>query len=410
MATEGNSEHPTVMGPAVTAAPRKSYDPPPFTADVDKFKWRSEVRSWARYIRKLAKNECTKSKARASALGEALYDVVDESAQHELDHAIATGILDLDPEENGPSQDDILETIMKIIAPDSPTESVKRISTMMMNIHACKRGDNEGLAAYTRRFRGLAKLYLNHSNSGPSTQDSQIFAMTLLENAHIPETTYDYIVLQMINEAKEESRDSTLEVVSFSKMKLSRMVDQLEELIPPLTSIASLPEDLLNKFKTIVDQEKRLLAHRQIGNEHSIANISLDKASSALLQLKRDIATTVHRRSLLGQRQRAPGSSNFGKLNTKKQRIPAGQGPKANTECRACGLIGHWWRDRPECREKMKQMRLARQIAQQRGDSSKPTHKPVNDKLTDESETDNDVETQADEKSQQERFFVKGVR
>jgi hypothetical protein len=189
------------MDPGNRTTPRKPTEPPLFTSDTDKFKWRKDVRSWVRLVKRMAQGGCSKAKAVNNALGESLYLAVDDAGRNKLDRAIASGILTMDSEEAEMDQEDIVNTIIKVIAADSPTDGIKRLVSMLQDVHSCKRKQSEDPASYARRFEGLASLYLNNCHSHSADQDSQLFAMILLENAQLPAGTFDNIILQLISTA-----------------------------------------------------------------------------------------------------------------------------------------------------------------------------------------------------------------
>lgn len=73
---------------------------------------------------------------------------------------------------------------------------------MSQGIYKYKRARSQSYAAYAEHFRGIAQAYLNHCHSGSDSQDSQNFAMILLENANLPASTYNNIVSILVGGAK----------------------------------------------------------------------------------------------------------------------------------------------------------------------------------------------------------------
>lgn len=90
----------TVMGPSIGVDPIGTIcDPPRFNKDTDKFKWRSQLRTYAELLKTMAHADCKKSKARLKAMGYSIYLSVDNATRNKLDRAIRNSQLSLKPNE-----------------------------------------------------------------------------------------------------------------------------------------------------------------------------------------------------------------------------------------------------------------------------------------------------------------------
>lgn len=346
----------TVMGPAMTITPRKPTDPPPFTLVTNKFKWRQQVRTWVRIVKRMSDGGCKIAKATNSALGDSLYLAVDESSRYLLDHALHTGELSLDPAEDDPDQSKMIEKILDIVAEESPTESIKRLVSMMQDVHQCVRHNNESPIVFARRFKGLASLYLNNCHSGNTIQDSQLFAMILLQNAKLPETTMNHLILQLISESTTKGSSHISENVTLSEVKVKSIMHSTANIASTLAqehADISICQQMINQ--TSEDLRIILELHDKRTKEFkNIPNLTLNAAARAVSEISVNLTDGSEKSlhgTMLGKRvihhQPEPSSNN-------KRRIPIGEGPKANSNCKACGKKGHWWKDQPACVAEMK--------------------------------------------------------
>ena len=225
---------PTVMGPGAVSAPNSLYDPPKLHAKTDKFMWRQAVRIWAQKIRSFAKGGDNKAKGIASSLGITLCSAMDYSFIPVIDSAITADDLKLvsddDEDNDAVDQKVVIEKIIQLVAKDSVTDGVRRLVRMSQNIHACKRQKNETYESFAERFRGVAQTYLSHCYAGNTSQDSQSFAMLLLENANLPSSTFNNIVSILIADAKDKSRP-TAKYFKIAKEKFATIEDSFENAI-----------------------------------------------------------------------------------------------------------------------------------------------------------------------------------
>lgn len=357
-----------VMGPDGTAAPNnRILVAPRLVVTTDKLKWRTEVRMWATSVELYAEGGDTRSKGMMSALGITLYHAVDESFRSKLDRAIAAGILKLRPAGNeNPKkvQHEAVEAIIQIVAKDSVTDSIRRLVQMMRDIYACRRKATETPETFSRRFQGLALKYLNHCSSSSTEKDSQNFAMLLLENADIPSTVYSSIVTQLVSKANERGQANDDEICLATKSTLEGMKHHAQQSVmkyknwrnstsPQLPPIES--DIILSNFELITNEIHKIIQHNECNRDTDRAkfSITLGDAADALADVKVDDVNTPTstqptrvQGTLLGKRYAS--TPHYGQNKSSRTHIPVGTGPKANSKCRSCNQIGHWWRD-PIC-------------------------------------------------------------
>ena len=175
----------TVMGPGRGPVPKQDIIAPPFlTPNSDKFKRRKQVALWATTVRSFARGGDKKASGILNALGRTLFNALDTVFASKIERAITAGLIsfeqDKDEEDSSNKQQKIVETIISIVAKDSPTDGVRRLVQMMREVYGCTRKNGELAGAYARRLQGLALDYLNHCDTTVAEQDSQNFAVMLL--------------------------------------------------------------------------------------------------------------------------------------------------------------------------------------------------------------------------------------
>lgn len=366
----------TVMGPGEGATPNRILIAPRLTTTTDKLKWRTDVRMWATSVELYANGGDTRSKGMMSALGITLYHAVDEAYRSKLDRAIAAGTLKLKPDaDDTPKkvQQAAIETIIEIVAKDSVTDSIRRLVQMMRDIYTCKRKTGETPAAFSRRFQGLALKYLNHCGSTSTENDSQNFAMLLLENSNIPSSVYSSIVTQLVSKANERGNKDDDKICLVTTTALQAISESANETVGNYMTWRSTPKPQLPKtdsdcvlfgFESVKEEINKIIQQNErLGTiDRSRFSITLEDAVGSFCDIKvDDVDTTsnsgpsrVMQGSLLGKRFQP--YSNGGSYKSAKTHIPVGTGPKTHTKCRSCDQPGHWWRDTvcPKYNENMK--------------------------------------------------------
>lgn len=253
----------------------------------------------------------------------------------------------------------VIQQIIDIVAKDSPTEGIRRLVQMMRSVYACTRKTGESPAIYARRFQSLALDYLNHCDAVAAEQDSQNFAMLLLENAKVPSSVYSTMITQMVASASNPHKTADNTIYVISKNTLHAKLSKANLLLEPEGSSSSpdsAARDMKDLITTAINSNER---HSQ--EDHTSFRVTLDNAVEVLTDIKVDDADaktgnpkTKSLDSLPGKRRYPEGNERqdehrpFSRYPRNKGRIPYGQGPKAESNCRACNRPNHWYKD-PEC-------------------------------------------------------------
>ena len=205
----------TVMGPAFIPSSASSgssqYSAPCLTPVTDKFIWRERVGFWVQYVRSCARGGDWRAKGVANNLGITLFMALDYSFQEVIKSAMQNGEIvlvdDGDEDEAKLDQTKIVQQIVHMVAKDSDTDGIRRLVKMNRDVYSCIRDQSESYETFAERFRGLAQTYLNHCHAGDTTQQSQVFAMLLFENAKLPTTVYNSVITVVIADAKSRQKD-----------------------------------------------------------------------------------------------------------------------------------------------------------------------------------------------------------
>ena len=282
-----NYDHSTVMGP--DRAPTPNFNmllPPRLTAKTDKFKWRKQVSLWVTTVKRFAKGGNRKAKGILSALALSLFNSLDQMFASQIEQAITASIINLDEEDSDdedPSKQVLfVSNIINLVSKDSPTDGIRRLVQMMRNIFNCSRKNGESPAIFARRYQAAALDYLNHCDTAIIQQDSQNFAMMLLENARIPASVYSSVMRRLVSTITSRS-EATNKILVISKDRLTGIRDKANELQSTNSS-----EDYEATIKSTIDA---VTATVNVNENHAkqdrtVFRITLDDAVEVLKDLK----------------------------------------------------------------------------------------------------------------------------
>ena len=354
------------MGPTLGSTPGNDMLlPPHLSPTTDKFKWRKRVMLWVTTVKSFAKGGDKRAKGILSALGLTLFNALDQVFSSQVEQAIAAGVIILEGEgnndENPSKQLGVVNDIIDLVAKDSPTDGIRRLVQMMRQVFNCTRKAGESPAIFARRFQALALDYLNHCDTATIQQDSQNFAMLLLENARIPASVYSSIITRLVSMITSRTDNSCNKIFVISKERLEAIRTTVlamqkvveEHQTTSATEHAEATNDIITAVTATIDANEL-----HIKQDRTIFRITLDDAVEVLKDVKVedeeiawDDSKNKRVNSLLGKREYYDGDQNRQRNNRDKRQktyIPTGQGPKATSRCRGCKEFNHWYRD-PEC-------------------------------------------------------------
>lgn len=181
-------------------------DPPYFSPQADLQIWRKEVARWVDKIKASAEKGSDRLyKTVFATLGRHLYDTgLPSSQQSIVDEAQARGKIDY-------KQDDPIQAvkdIVDLVASDPPIAVVSRLICSFNRVTECTRdiGRGESLSSFVSRFHGLASEHLMISNATASSQVGEVLAITLLNNARLPDSTLTNAKLELISRGEVRAR------------------------------------------------------------------------------------------------------------------------------------------------------------------------------------------------------------
>ena len=353
------------MGPDTGSTPGNDMLlPPRLTHSTDKFKWRKRVMLWVTTVKRFAKGGDKRAKGILSALGLTLYNALDHVFSSQVEQLIAAGVINLDGDddatENANKQLDIVNSIIELVAKDSPTDGIRRLVQMMRQVFTCTRNNGESPAMFARRFQALALDYLNHCDTATIQQDSQNFAMLLLENSKISASVYSSIITRLVSMIAQRSGSSTNKIYVISKERLEAIKENagairnlsegLDGNVPHSTAHTEYTKEIISAVTSTIDANEL-----HVKQDRTVFRISLDDAVEVLKDLKVEDGDDDLRRigKMLGRRDfrdsdHTGNRNRYGREKRQKTHIPSGQGPKATTRCHNCKEQNHWYRD-PEC-------------------------------------------------------------
>lgn len=216
------------MGPG-DLNPGHHLTPPKFLPEEDKLKWRKDVRCWAKTIQACSEGGDTKAKGMLSALGMILFRSLPTSRQEIIEKSIRTGEFTLDPSDPAYPKNsmDVIDSIINLVAKDSPMDAIKRLAQLNKAASTCVRRHKEPTSSFLERYILPAQTYLNLINADKSSAESQNLAMTLLSNANLPPETFSSVMASLVMATKSRSSDLNAPI-SLDKNRVELTIKVLE--------------------------------------------------------------------------------------------------------------------------------------------------------------------------------------
>jgi hypothetical protein len=358
-----------------SVAPRKPEEAPPLYPGADRFRWRRQVVAWMSYIQRRADAGDKTCKSHAATLSDLLYAAAHPSYQKVLELAKSASLYFSVPTEKQP---DVVQRIVRLIGYETPIEATSRLLAAYKAVHACIRYPNETLDRFTVRYRGVASNDMDLANVDCSSQDSQLLAMVLLENAQLTPDTLQGAKLQLVQQAQQRvalGNDKNPPVYKEWIGKCTQMLNKLTDPLPDglpdsdetVTDIVTLSRSVYADFIASLTEIKTILDSKSPGYDHDSASdrpnpIFLDDAVLVL----QTMTSPIKGRAPLHSQSETPAPEFFashmsnktqayGKTFLPQQPKPA-EGEiinslKNRTRCHACSLYGHWKGD-PSCVKK----------------------------------------------------------
>jgi hypothetical protein len=371
------------MGPAYrggahdrsSAVPRKPNEAPPLYPGADRFRWRRQVSAWVSYIQRRADAGDKTCKSHAATLSDLLYASVHPSYQKVLELAKSASLDFSVPTEKQP---DVVQDIVRLIGYETPIEATSRLLTAYKAVHACIRYPSETLDRFTVRYRGVASNYMDLANVSCNSQDSQLLALVLLENAQLTPDTLQGAKLQLVQQAQQRvtgSNDQTQPAHKQCIDKCTQMLSTLSVAVPesipeseetvgdPVTMTRLQYMELISCFSDI----KTILNAKTPGYDQDAVSdrphpIFLDDAvlvlqtmtspvtARAPIQTQPDAPTPVFLASNKSPKTPTSNTTACPSL-TQPADVDSFNSLKKRTRCHACNRYGHWKGD-PSCAKK----------------------------------------------------------
>ena len=353
---------------------RKPEDAPSLYPGADRFRWRRQVAAWVSYIQRRADAGDKTCKSHAATLSDLLYAAAHPSYQKVLELAKSAS---LDFSVSTEKQPAVVQEIVRLIGYESPIEATSRLLAAYKAVHACIRYPNETLDKFTVRYRGVASNYMDLANVSCSSQDSQLLAMVLLENAQLTSDSLQGAKLQLVQQAQQRatlgcdhSNPAYKQCIEKCTQTLSKLPDKSPEGLPDSEETDSdsviLSRSVFADVIACLADIKTILDTKYAGFDQDSASdrpnpIYLDDAVLVL----QTMTSPVKARALLHVQPEMPSSVLFASNATPKTKASENTFPqhhrpaeaevltsiKKRTRCHACNRYGHWKGD-PSCAKK----------------------------------------------------------
>ena len=385
---------PTVMSPNASLTFGSGggiYNAPPFiTSITPKSKYRDALRRWMKMIATFAEAD-NKAKDMLCGAGHIIYMACDSVAQDMLRKAELLGNVCLEGHENDPKRVKLVEEVLSVIAKESPSEKVRHEVELLTEIHKCERMSTEDTSEYANRFNGAVARYANHMG-GMNHTDNRQFAVMMVRNAMLSSDTLNALTFQLTHSASEKSQKVCIDV--------QLDIEATRELLKLLKDMSITVDDKcavsVHNIELVRDHLcgaiEKATAPSSVNSGSQSVMISMEETSAAIRQVHIETSAVSHfaKSALLGKRSTNNMHGDRGS-HLKKM--------KSENACRVCNELGHWWKDRPECREKFLAQR------RQRNAKSRTDGQPSSARDIEPKETDSIADV---EKHQSASFFRQG--
>jgi hypothetical protein len=214
-----------------SVVPRKPDEAPPLYPGADHFRWSRQVSAWVSYIQRRAEAGDKTCKSHAATLSDLLYAAVHPSYQKVLELAKSTT---LDFFVSTEKQIGVVQEIVRLIGYETAIEAISRLLKAYKAVHACIRYPNEPLDKFAVRYRGVASNYTDLANVSCNSQDSQLLAMVLLENAQLIPDTLQRAKLQLVQQAQQRVSAGADQHNIAEKQCIDKITEMLSKLSVPV--------------------------------------------------------------------------------------------------------------------------------------------------------------------------------
>ena len=383
---------------------RKPEEAPPLYPGADRFRWRRQVSAWVSYIQRRADAGDKSCKSHAATLSDLLYAAAHPSYQKVLELAKSENLDFSVPTEKQP---DVVQEIVRLIGFETPIEATSRLLAAYKAVHACIRYSNETLDKFTVRYRGVASNYMDLANVSCNSQDSQLLALVLLENAQLTPDTLQGAKLQLVHQAQQRVAHCSDQSNSREKQCITKCNQMLSSLAIPLPENTQESEETVSDtvmvsrsvymdFISLITEIKavfgaKYLVHDQVSVSDRPHPIFLDDAVQVLQMMTDQVKSRVP----LHTQTESPApiflASNNSSVTPTSNRTYLPQtlhheegasmtSLKKRTRCHACNRYGHWKGD-PTCAKKRQKANNAGIIQRQQQESQQKSNEGDTEKV-----------------------------
>ena len=373
------------MGPAThqraahnAAGARDPLHPPPFNGTGNPLQWAYRVLNWVDAHERLCK-EGNKNGLPAYIRGYLLMEALRGTAYQTV---VGTNPRDVINSNDG------VKAILKLLVKFNPTTYAHKVFTSFKTLMQIRRRPTESFQLYVNRFEAAASQLRSLTSQTTEGEAVQFVAFQLLEGAQVPTAVFMQVLTNCVGTTPVKNEKDPLEeaVDALEQLATKLSAEPSQEFKAKLAGLAAeaatpiqnahtaeLKEvaDKATALKVLLEENKVPLVAEELEGFDRVT-VDFESAKAALLGLdavslerpaalraqygpttERGTIEQTVRQTLLTQKavpkasqQKKQQRSGKSKPTTPAQRIAE---RKAKTNCKECGLKGHWAGD-PECK------------------------------------------------------------
>lgn len=210
-----------------------------------------------------------------------------------------------------------------------------------------KRGDNESMEMYVNRFDACVAKYV-HQKDIRSAQDYQQWALLLIQNAKMTPDSRNSLTFQLTSGAAIHNHIKT-------SVTMTGDIELAKKAVKAISKAADTGADA--DAAGAIEEVQQIIKDIELAikkaEQQTVPAISFADAIVAIKQIKVTPKPISVSTMLAGQTGRASVDG-----PTRSIRKNSIKDLKARTRCRACGKMGHWFRDNTDCLMKTEGLRI----------------------------------------------------
>lgn len=214
-----------------------------------------------------------------NALVTLLFGSLPTSRQQLVEKAVASGEIAIDSLDSAYPENrlKVVESIIEVVAKDSTTDAIERLTTLNQSANTCVRKNTETIRAFIEIFSIPAQAYLNYTSTDKSSAASQNHAMTLVSNANLSQELFSTVMLNLVSSRKNATNENH-PTISIDVTRIKNLISAIASLVGGESS-ESLQKEI-DEFLTSMKTAKRHFKERSLKTFHGCLTILADAISA----------------------------------------------------------------------------------------------------------------------------------